>query len=516
MSYEKQAARPRAYVCYLCGAQFGSASLSIHISQCQKKWTDCEQQKPARERRALPPPPAELQAPLPKLPQDIDDFNSKMFAYWDKVTLLECPGCSRTFRPEALEVHARVCKGDDKAQQEGSGVRRDKGLPALACKTPAAAKAATAGLGSINLSTHTAAARKNSGCSASVDSTIPRSRMPSAVTACGTKTLRASTPTVPRTYVCYLCGQQFGSHSLPLHVPRCLQLFEERQQLKAPRERRAPPPPPPELDLPLPVEPRSVEQFNARMMQYYNGAALSQCNNCGRTFRPEALEVHQRSCTADKPARRSALGLPTTPEGLGAAPARGGSASSALRRSAPGASGQQGNVWPAMRPRAYSCYLCGQQYGSQSLSIHVPRCLKLWEEREAAKAPSQRRAPPPPPPALSEPLPTTPHGIDEFNAAMSAAFNGLALVACSHCHRTFTPEALQHHARHCRADAPMKAASSTTWGAGVALGAGGVPLDEFPTEQVELIACSNCGRTFNANALEKHKKVCAKVFKKAT
>lgn len=26
------------YVCFLCGSQFGSASLHIHIKQCQARW----------------------------------------------------------------------------------------------------------------------------------------------------------------------------------------------------------------------------------------------------------------------------------------------------------------------------------------------------------------------------------------------------------------------------------------------------------------------------------------------
>ena len=29
---------------------------------------------------------------------------------------------------------------------------------------------------------------------------------------------------------------------------------------------------------------------------------------------------------------------------------------------------------PAERPMQYTCYLCGQQYGSSSLFIHIPSC----------------------------------------------------------------------------------------------------------------------------------------------
>jgi len=54
-----------------CGQQYGSASLLIHIGQCQKKWVSMESAKPKREQRPLPPPPPllhDLEA-LPTNPQ---------------------------------------------------------------------------------------------------------------------------------------------------------------------------------------------------------------------------------------------------------------------------------------------------------------------------------------------------------------------------------------------------------------------------------------------------------------
>jgi hypothetical protein len=54
--------RPISYVCYLCGAQFGSQSLFIHVGKCQDKWLQREEGKPVRERRQLPQPPAEMES----------------------------------------------------------------------------------------------------------------------------------------------------------------------------------------------------------------------------------------------------------------------------------------------------------------------------------------------------------------------------------------------------------------------------------------------------------------------
>lgn len=33
-------------------------------------------------------------------------------------------------------------------------------------------------------------------------------------------------------------------------------------------------------------------------------ASMVECENCGRRFNPDRIDVHQRSCTADKPASR--------------------------------------------------------------------------------------------------------------------------------------------------------------------------------------------------------------------
>jgi hypothetical protein len=59
--------RPRMLRCYLCGQEYGTKSLPIHIPQCQKKWHDREQAKPRQERRSIPKPPQEYHNPLDKL-----------------------------------------------------------------------------------------------------------------------------------------------------------------------------------------------------------------------------------------------------------------------------------------------------------------------------------------------------------------------------------------------------------------------------------------------------------------
>lgn len=40
----------------------------------------------------------------------------------------------------------------------------------------------------------------------------------------------------------------------------------------------------------------SVDQVNNDAFDQYNKEALAKCENCGRTFLPDRLIVHQRSC----------------------------------------------------------------------------------------------------------------------------------------------------------------------------------------------------------------------------
>ena len=53
------------YRCYICGREYGTKSIDIHIPQCKKKWIAVESQKPVKERRPLPEPPT---------PMSIDDL----------------------------------------------------------------------------------------------------------------------------------------------------------------------------------------------------------------------------------------------------------------------------------------------------------------------------------------------------------------------------------------------------------------------------------------------------------
>ncbi|VDK65263.1 unnamed protein product, partial [Anisakis simplex] len=88
-------------------------------------------------------------------------------------------------------------------------------------------------------------------------------------------------------------------------------------------------------------------------------------------------------------------------------------------------------------PPTVICYICGRQFGSRSIEIHIPQCLKKWE-LENERLPKSRRRPPPPRPDCFTEQGTILGTVDKY-AVNEAAWTAsqAALVACEHCGRTF-------------------------------------------------------------------------------
>ena len=120
-------------VCHLCGREFGTASLKIHLKACAVKY-EREKGKPA--------PPA------PDLLNDLTDgdrpvTSADWAAYNDAANttaqseMEPCPLCGRTFSAkDRMEIHLRSCKGPA-ASKSSSRTRRDAS-PAPPARAPSA------------------------------------------------------------------------------------------------------------------------------------------------------------------------------------------------------------------------------------------------------------------------------------------------------------------------------------------------------------------------------------------
>ena len=89
-----------------------------------------------------------------------------------------------------------------------------------------------------------------------------------------------------------------------------------------------------------------------------------------------------------------------------------------------------------------TCYICGRDFGSSSLSIHEPQCLKKWEAEMELLPPAERR-PRPVRPDVGEHA-----SVAEQNDAAYEAHE-TNLSPCPNCGRTFNPKSLQVHLRSC-------------------------------------------------------------------
>ena len=95
------------------------------------------------------------------------------------------------------------------------------------------------------------------------------------------------------------------------------------------------------------------------------------------------------------------------------------------------------------------CYICSREFGTQSIAIHEPQCLKKWH-MENDKLPKAQRLPEPKKPEM---LPGAggPRALDAeaYNEAAWVTSQA-ALMPCPNCGRTFNPDRLPVHLRACK------------------------------------------------------------------
>nr|XP_011415025.2 zinc finger protein 474 isoform X3 [Crassostrea gigas] len=378
---------PGFVLCYICGRKFGTKSIDIHEPQCLEKWRKENAQLPKSQRRKTPVKPEIVGGGS----NNIEAMNE---AAWQSAQsqLLPCDGCGRTFAPDRLAVHQRACKAPGGA----------KG------KTPAA----------------TSTGRSSQSSATGGASPTPK---------------KSSAPAQPQFVLCYICGRKFGSKSVAIHEPQCLEKWKIENS-KLPKGQRRPEPKKPEV---LQSGGKyDVEAMNEAAWQSAQ-AQLIPCDGCGRTFAPDRLAVHQRSCKG-------------TGKGAGPTNKPGGTNPGVSPAASTGPAGSTGKGDPKGGPRTVVCYICGREFGSKSISIHEPQCLEKWKN-ENNKLPKERRRPIPKKPEAGQPLTRDQMNELAWENAKSQ------LIPCENCGRTFAPDRLDVHQRACKpkpGQGPSKAAAA--------------------------------------------------------
>lgn len=120
----------------------------------------------------------------------------------------------------------------------------------------------------------------------------------------------------PKQVICYVCGRPCLKNSFDIHIIQCKQLFEKRESLKAPKDRRKCPQDP-DLMFSSACMPsnssrklsasilsstsKNSSNFNSMTSEISNqptfAYGLNQCTQCGRKFNDIAYEKHVKICS---------------------------------------------------------------------------------------------------------------------------------------------------------------------------------------------------------------------------
>ncbi len=95
----------------------------------------------------------------------------------------------------------------------------------------------------------------------------------------------------------------------------------------------------------------TMEDYNKNAQQEFNDKGMDKCQNCGRTFLPDRLIVHLRSCNKAHGVKESSP--PPMKGGIGGGGMGGGSSLGGGSNNFGGASPQK----PIVRPKTLVCYI---------------------------------------------------------------------------------------------------------------------------------------------------------------
>lgn len=257
---------------------------------------------------------------------------------------------------------------------------------------------------------------------------------------------------MPKSVVCYICGRKYGTASIIIHEPQCLKKWRlENNQL--PKKMRRQPP----------IRPQGFGTFSQGASSHALGQEIDTmnelsyqsaqkqlipCGNCGRTFLPDRLSVHQRSCRPGNVHKSSRPGFA----------ANGRAASGAKSPKSNGGFGESRAA--PVRPKMVVCYICGKEFGTASITIHEPQCLKKWKI-ENSNLPKHMRRPPPSKPDMLPSLSGN-NGQDRERMNILAYESAQQqLLSCPNCGRTFLPDRLNVHLKSCKPSKTLPAFQSS-------------------------------------------------------
>lgn len=410
--------KPKALMCFLCGREFGTNSLEIHMKQCEKK--NNKNSIPQQYNQVFD----KIKSGNKLSNNEYEQFNNNANDEYKDKTLVGCLNCGRKFLPDRLEVHLRSCKGEGVKFKLKNEAKSSQGVPKLSIKGNLGKSVDVSALNKENTSTklfeEKMLGQLKSEAKETKKSTSVNPLSKSLV-------LPSIKPKGPVCLVCYVCGREFGKHSIEIHLEKCMEKKVQEDLSKGiPKKQIVTPDPPDELiaildklQLKEEIPYEEIAAYNQIAQEWYKNLSMRQCEKCGRRFASDRLDVHLKSCNPEQ------MNKPNS-----------------------------NKTGMATRPKMHMCPLCGREFGSMSLDIHIKTC-KIKFDRDQEQLPYNQRK-------SAEDLiekfkkmeanikSNGNYNIDNFNGEAFKMFNEEALVPCDLCGRTFLPDRLAVHKRSCK------------------------------------------------------------------
>ncbi|KAK2576399.1 hypothetical protein KPH14_005743 [Odynerus spinipes] len=291
---------PKTVTCYICGREFGTTSFPIHEPRCLQKWEQENNSLPVSQRR-----------PTPRRPEVAIDQSEWNTAAWEKsqAQLVPCPKCGRTFLPDRLLIHRNNCKAIPKnpekekvdvSEKSTTGSSRN-GPPMIPCQI------CGRNFGTRSIKIHEPQCTKRWQIEKETQSLNSQRRESSSGQKSSPSQDNASISPLgdisqKRTITCYICGRDFGSSSIAIHEPQCLKKWHVENDKLPPSQRRKEPQKPDVIYTKDPATGDVVVDLAAIAEASWKThlSQLVPCKNCGRTFNPDRVIVHERSCKGNR------------------------------------------------------------------------------------------------------------------------------------------------------------------------------------------------------------------------
>ncbi|CAF0845417.1 unnamed protein product [Adineta ricciae] len=201
-------------------------------------------------------------------------------------------------------------------------------------------------------------------------------------------------PAMPKFVMCYICGRKYGTQSIEIHEPQCLEKWHI-ENAKLPPNLRRPAPRKPDIHIGSKGS-YSIDEINDAAYEA-SKAQLVPCENCGRKFASDRIQVHQRSCRPGNAAKP--IGAPAGPGGRMSErgiPTRGNASYDDLDDAPIGSTKRGGGMAPPFETGSsssaglYPCSICNRTFASDRIQQHEDACKRAHKQRKVFDSTKQR------------------------------------------------------------------------------------------------------------------------------